>query len=391
MTDTLLLREGAPPGIVPMPGEVAARLAALQIATVVPTESPGEWLVSDVRKVGVTTTAGVQVTIAPKTPVRSILMMMSYSDSRRSWRDEDVEVRDGDELVPAIARSFARLAHRALARGAVRDYHEVERSEMTLRGRWDVTAQITRRLGVIAPLEIVYDEYDGDVPENQIVLTAALRLLAFPALDAGARTLLLQLIHRLDGVTPLPRGGAIPSVRLTRRNARYKAALSLGGVILRGATVQNERGQVSSSGFLVTMSSVFEDFLAAMTSDVAAERGLVVERHTRLPLDRHGRVWIEPDLVVVRGGEPVAIVDAKYKVDHEAVRNPDIYQVVTYARRFGLAHAHLVYVGDETFSRTLEVLGAEVNVHTHALDLSGDANRLVETVARLLERIVRSA
>lgn len=392
MSDGLILREGAPPSHVTMSAELAARLTELQIATVLPTGEPDRWTVSDVRKVGVAVVAGTQVTIHPKTPIRNLMYLMGFSPSDRAWRDDDVQVAEDQELVPAIARAFSTLAHRALARGAVRDYHEVERSEMTLRGRWDVTAQLTRRLAVPAPLELIYDEYDGDIAENRILLTAALRCLAFPGIPARVRVELLQVVHRLDGVTPLARTDRVPSVVFTRRNSRYRASIGLGRTILRGLTVQNESGAVGSHGFLLTMSSVFEDFLASVIGSAAAAHGLRTSRHDRLPLDNSGLVWVEPDLLLRGPDGPLALVDAKYKLDHEGpVRNPDVYQVVTYALRHGLTAAHLVYVGDGTRSRSLRIIGSGVTVHTHAVDLSLGIDDLVDSIDALVAALVTPA
>ena len=99
-------------------------------------------------------------------------------------------------------------------------------------------------------------------------------------------------------------------------------------------------------------------------------------------------MWIEPDILLHRNGSAVALVDAKYKVAHESVRNPDVYQMIAYAQRFGLRSAHLVYVGDQETSQRLEIIGAPVEVHTHALDLSISSEKLLEAVHRMVDQIL---
>lgn len=57
----------------------------------------------------------------------------------------------------------------------------IEEALPLLRGRLREATHLRRRDALAVPLEVRYDDYTVDVPENRILLTAARRLLLFPA------------------------------------------------------------------------------------------------------------------------------------------------------------------------------------------------------------------
>ncbi|CAM5254743.1 hypothetical protein SALBM217S_08812 [Streptomyces griseoloalbus] len=101
-------------------------------------------------------------------------------------------------------------------------------------------------------------------------------------------------------------------------------------------------------GFLIDMNQLFEDFVTVALSEALKEHGLTARLQDTHHLDTAGLVRIRPDLVVrTRDGRtPVAVVDAKYKVEKGDGRlNADLYQALAYATVLGLREAHLVRGG----------------------------------------------
>src|SRR5260370_5507367 len=84
-----------------------------------------------------------------------------------------------------------------------------------------------RHNGLPLPLEIQYDEFTSDIPENRILRTACERMLAVPLVDAESQRMLRRLLRDFTDVTPLHRREQIPGWQATRLNARYHAALRL--------------------------------------------------------------------------------------------------------------------------------------------------------------------
>ncbi len=126
----------------------------------------------------------------------------------------------------------------------------------------------------------------------------------------------------------------------------------------------------------------------AMREALAAEPGVTRSQH-RVNLDKGGLVPMKPDLVHLRRGRPVLVVDAKYKAERaDGFPNGDAYQMLAYCTALQLARGHLVYAKGLEQERTYDVLLSDVVIHAHALDLGGTPVELLERVQQLVARLL---
>ncbi|MGL3198224.1 MULTISPECIES: McrC family protein [Curtobacterium] len=369
-----------------MPREVAAGLVAARIADISPTFVADEYRVSGVRKVGVVRIAGHDVWIRPKTPVRRLFAMLGYARAGSAiWEDEDFGFAADEDLVPALAHAFERQASRALAGGALRGYVTRDDALPLVRGRWRIGDQLTRRGGQPLPVEVSFDDYVEDIAENQLVLTAATRLLRLPGVPADVVGRLRRVVRVLDGVMVIPVGAPAPVVRPDRRNARYSALLPLASLVLAGASIEQRAGSLVGAGFLVDMWSVFEDFVTAALREAFKPHGGEIVAQYASTLDVEGAVKIAPDLVWLVDGEVRACIDVKYKVEtHGQYPNTDLYQMAAYCRRFGLSGGYLVYAAGESEARQVRVVDGPI-VQQHALDLDRSTLHIAGQLSSLPE------
>ena len=110
-----------------------------------------------------------------------------------------------------MAKSSARQAERAHLCGVRQGYVTADDSLALVRGRIRV-AQIARRPGILLPLEVRYDDYSPDIPENQILRNACRLMSGLDRLDGRLQARLVHLDARLDGVSVLRRGGTAARV-----------------------------------------------------------------------------------------------------------------------------------------------------------------------------------
>ncbi|MCA5924858.1 McrC family protein [Curtobacterium oceanosedimentum] len=393
LPSTIELREADQPVVHRLPRAVAVGLASANIATVAPTFGADEYRVSGVRKVGVVRIAGHTVWLKPKKPVRRLFAMLGYGRAGSAiWTDDDFGFYEDDELVPAFAHAFVRQASRALAGGPLRGYVTREEALPLVRGRWRIGDQLTRRGGQPLPVEVLFDGYLEDIPENQVLLTAATRLLRLPGVPAdvlGAlRRLVRVLVRVLDGVSAIPVG--VPVVRADRRNARYSSALALASLVLSGSSIEQRAGTVVASGFLVDMWSVFEEFVSAALREAFKPYGGVLVSQYQSTLDVEGTVKIAPDLLWLVDGVVRACIDVKYKVEkHGQYPNADLYQIAAYCRRLGLGEGHLVYAAGESEARQIEVIDGPL-INRHALDLSRSMAAVAQQISSFVRQGLRS-
>ena len=381
--------ENGPPVEAALAPDVGAALRASGLVTVAPSEVPGRWCIGSNGKVGVARCAGVELRVAPKLAIRRLFFLLGFVTSGSIWREEDLPMSEASDLLNALAEAFSRQADRAVQQGLIQGYRVVEEALPVLRGRLREAEQMRRRFGLAVPVEVRYDDYTVDVPENQLLLAAAQRLLRLPGIGKRPRRSLVRLALRLNGVTPLVRGEPLPTWHPSRLNVRYHVALRLAEIVLRGGSLERDAGTVLVNGFMVDMPRVFEDFLSSTLDRALSVEGGRTRAQDRWHLDDQHRIPLRPDIVWYRdSGEVGAVVDAKYKAEKPSgFPNADLYQMLAYCTVLGLPEGHLVYAKGNEAVATHAVCNSGITIHQHALDLDTDPADLLEQVARLAGNI----
>ncbi|WTC15920.1 McrC family protein [Streptomyces cellulosae] len=405
----VVLREYGPAVSVPLAaaaGRALAASGALQSVTPDPAQD-GHWLLRAGSRVGaLRTTGGPVVRILPKTPVSRIFFLLGFSlDPERAWRDgreDTVDTGAYDDVVPALAHAVERRIDAALRQGVLQGYREVEESSLVVRGRIREADQIRRHFGRTPPVEIAYDTYTADTAENRILRGAVERLLRLPGVPGPVRRRLAHQRVRLADALPLVRGQELPRWQPSRLNSRYQPALRLCEAVLRGSSPEHRPPRadpLTVDGFLFDMNQLFEDFVTVALSTALKELGLAPRPQDSQHLDTAGLVRIRPDLVVRSrdGRTPVAVIDAKYKVENgDGHHSADLYQALAYATVLGLREAHLVYAAGRLPTRFHEVRGTAVGaargvrLYRHSVDLSGEPGQLMSALRDLAGRLARA-
>ncbi|MCG6568150.1 McrC family protein [Tessaracoccus sp. ZS01] len=382
-TSPLILREGEPARVVELSRTTAEAIAAAGVAVVTPTLDPSRWEVTAGNQVGVARVNGLQVVIQPKIDINRLVFLMGYALRPNHWRGDLVTLDPELELPEALAEAFLALARRALDQGLLKGYVTVEESLPVLRGRIRESEQLRRRFGRSVPLEVRYDEYSVDIPENQLLLAAVERLLRTPGVGVRHRGGLQRLRVLLADVSPPPRGTA-PAWRPSRLNARYVPALELAELILAGRSFEQRVGDVVVTGYLLNMAKIFEDFVTVALREAFRPYGGRSRLQYATHLDEGDMVPVKPDFVWLEEGVPRVLVDAKYKSEKPSgFPQADLYQMLAYCTVLGLPEGHLVYAKGNEEARTHIVRRAGVRILAHTLDLKASPSQLISTVRAL--------
>ncbi|MGX1541165.1 McrC family protein [Streptomyces adustus] len=365
----------------------------------------GHWLLRAGSRVGaVRTLGGAVVRIRPKTPVSRLFFLLGFTlDPSRAWRDSregTVDTGSYEDIVPALAHAVERQIDTALRQGVIQGYRTVEESSLVVRGRLREADQIRRHFGRTPPVEIAYDAYTADTAENRILRAAVERLLRLPGVPGAVRRRLGHQRARLADALPLIRGQELPRWQPSRLNTRYQPALRLAEAVLRGASPEHRPAgaePLAVDGFLLDMNKLFEDFVTVGLREALLGHGLTARLQDTHHLDTAGLVRMRPDLVVRTGDgrTPVAVVDAKYKVEKGGGHhNADLYQALAYATVLGLGESHLVYASGRQPQRSLEVRGTAsgrdgrgMRLHQHSLDLSLTPDQLLLALREIAGRL----
>ena len=189
---------------VDLEANLAAALATTNLVETRP-EGSGRWRLLPNGRVGAVRVGGrdeLDVQVLPKVGISRLLFLPGCATDP-CFRPEDLPAQPKPDVWPALAESSARQAERAHLCGVRQGDVAVDGSLALVRGRIRVADQIARRPGILLPLEVRYDDYSPDIPENQI-LRSACRLMNGPdRLDDRLRARLVHLDARLDGVSVL--------------------------------------------------------------------------------------------------------------------------------------------------------------------------------------------
>nr|WP_062338847.1 restriction endonuclease [Herbidospora sakaeratensis] len=382
------LRERGPARSVALPAAVGQALAASGLVEATPDPwHPGQWRLKARRKIGAATVIApdgqtIALHIAPKLPISRLLFLLGYSLDPKGWRADEVQLGEATDLLPVLARLFARQADTALRQGLLQGYRATDETALVVRGRIREAEQIRRYHGRMIPLEIAHDEYTTDIVENRLLRTTVERLRRLPGVDHDVRGGLLRLRLRLGDVTPIGRGQRLPAWRPSRLNARYHHALRLAELLLRGSSVDHLPGEFTVSGFLFDMAKVFEDFVTTALREISTGPCVLQAGHH---LDEGGAIRIIPDFVrYTEDGTPAVVADAKYKAEKpDGFPDADLYQMLAYCTALNLSDGHLVYAKGEAEHTAHRVRHAGITIHQHALDLARPPDALLDEIGAL--------
>jgi 5-methylcytosine-specific restriction enzyme subunit McrC len=376
--------------------EIAAALNATGALKAVIVKAPNLWRIEADSRVGIIVGDGWEIRILPHLKIPKLGFLLAYSLRPDGWHDAVTAMSEERDVIEALAAGFASHCERALDRGLLRGYVEVEERRNDLRGRIRFGDQLARLPGLPLPLEVSYDDFTADIPENRLLLTAAETLLRFPRIPPRARARLLHVRAVLDEVEVIADHRRVELPEITRLNERYQSALVLGKLILDGTGLRQERGLKSTTSFLFDLNEVFESFVYQALRDSLRRFGGTVERQVSGALDvgRAPGLSFRADIVWRKRGVVRAVIDSKYKSLYAAssMPNGDAYQMLAYCIGFGVPRGVLVYARDTLDRPRLHEIkrhGYEIDVR--AVDVELEPDEVLKQIDRIATAIAGGA
>ena len=346
--------------------------------------------------VGAVEVGDLSVFIRPKIGISQLLSLACYAmGAYKSQEERLFGFREETTLPDTLALALSAAARRAFASGLLHGYRTEEEVMYTVRGRIRFDEQIQRRFGIPLPVEIQYDEFTDDILANRLVKAAVVRLGDMRLHSQQARRRLGRVAAMLDNVTPVEFSpNAVPEIRFDRLNEHYRDVVMLSRLILRHNAFEAYRGGVRTSGFLMDMNVVFQEFVtvALRESLEVSERTFCSDRELirsrRIYLDKTDDVNLKPDLSWWDGGVCRFVGDVKYKnLTDERVSNANLYQLLAYVTALDLPSGILIYAKGEVEPVTYKIRHCGKRLEVVALDLSGTLDEILIRVDALARHV----
>lgn len=250
--------------------------------------------------------------------------VISLLADRQTWK--------GHSITDLIAHAFADAVERAAREQPIHVYRHFEESAPVLRGRMNISRQLSRIHQAPHVIECDVDQLDPNNMYNDVLKWAAFELARL-ARDKDLRQRLESLKLSLPGDPE--RAFAFKHLRLVPppQFQIWTDALELAHLLASGMALSTLGGRRSGYSLMFNMERAFERFV-----EVSLARSLVTAGNQdaasrqewskyALPNFKGGRpLYCRPDNIIRRHGNPVVIVDAKYKLLDEELWLPNVEQ-----------------------------------------------------------------
>lgn len=316
-----------------------------------------------------------QVTIAPKISVADLSLLLD-AEAPPATTPTATGPLVADALVHTLAAGYLRLLARRVAAGLHHGYREEALAAPVLQGRLDLPAQLLHGPSRPEMLHQVRDAFTPDIACNRLLRAALDALRAVAGLSDATRTEADRLARAMVSIQPLAPADWLAHVAAPRD---YAPALDAARLLLGGLAPGRAHGPGAT--FVLELERLFERYLVRGLA-AAAGHG-VVEPQARRVLHGDGlSLVVKPDALILRAGEPVRIVDAKWKrlVRGRAPRG-DVYQMLAYADVLDVPEGVLVYPGRQTRCRDYPPTRRGTRVRLWTLRLE-DRHRLAVDLTR---------
>jgi 5-methylcytosine-specific restriction enzyme subunit McrC len=316
--------------------------------------------------VGAFAVEGTLLRVVPKTPVQSLFALLAAAHALPSFAPAS-GLAPGAAVEAAFDALAALLASGVLdrsRRGLYRSYVAEEEELTVVRGRIDWRRTAERRLAGSAGMACAFEELSADVEDNALLAWTLFRLTRAP-LDERVRRRVREAFRAVGADTTLRRFGPDDCLHreYDRLNEDYRPLHALCRFFLEHAAPDLRDGAHDTIPFAIHMPTLFERFVARLLARRLDPRWKAAAQ-VQAPV---GELTFRMDVVIRKSvdGEPVAVLDTKYKTGGRP-SEADVQQVVAYAARLRCRTAILVYPGPMS-PRVLHA--GNVDVHLLPCDL----------------------
>ena len=220
-------------------------------------------------------------------------------------------------LLDVFIEDFCSRVKSALGGGAIARYSERSENLGAIRGRLELTEHLRVNAFDRSRLFCRFDEWSIDNPYNR-ALKAVLRILLGRTLHQRPRATVAALLHRLDDVgEQRTTAQDVAALRMDRTIRHWEPVFAQARRLLEGLNPDVRKGDVAGTALLFDMEKLFETVLRNRIRNACRTR----LRDDRLSVGTLGKsvslatsgfpLW--PDIIIKRGGETMAILDAKWK------------------------------------------------------------------------------
>jgi 5-methylcytosine-specific restriction enzyme subunit McrC len=317
--------------------------------------------------------ARVGLSLQPRAPLANLFRMIEvvYALAPLDLSDDLFHCASLVEFYERLALLLAQRIQDRCRTGLFRSYQARQADLPYVRGTLDLARVLTSPGQATAPCR--FEEQTFDVAENQILAWTIWSILRSNFCSEQSLPLLRQVYRLLAGSVSLQPLDPLACVNRTynRLNADYRPLHALCRFFLEQSGPSHLTGDREMSAFLVDMGQLYERFVAAWLAARAPEcYSVQIQERMHFGVDRGYGFIIDMVIYDRQSGDPLAVLDTKYKAPATSPAGADIAQVVAYATAKGCKEALLVY--PVRLAQPFDAWVGDVRVRSLSFELDGD-------------------
>lgn len=307
-------------------------------------QTGGKWKLTSQGWVGhIPLTSEFHLSLLPKVQLKNLFGMLEYAYQLKSFRFLAglINCQSLEDFYSQLAYLLALRILELGRKGFYRAYISQTAQLAYIRGRINIQPTIQKPWNV--KLNCHYEEQTGDIKENQILAWTLLIIGRSGLCSERVSPTVRQAYHVLQGLVTLqPISPADCVGRLYNRlNEDYRPLHALCCFFLESSGASHEKGERIMLPFIIDMAKLYELFVAQWLQENLPSGFFVNTQHqVEIGQNRHFRIDLllcHTDTGVVR-----AVLDTKYKAPDRAA-DPDIHQMISYAKATKCTHAFIIY------------------------------------------------
>ena len=282
-------------------------------------------------------------------------MLRHFTDAKaRTFQNASISTKKGFPILEVYISNYIDGVEQLVLGGLKKDYAIVEENSTFLKGKLDISKQITKNIANKAKFAIKYNKYIENIPQNRILVTTLRKLMndSHSTTNKARINSLLLLMSDIPSCTNIEHDLRLSSTG-NRLFSSYDLLLKWSGQFLLNKGFTNFAGSCVNQSLLFQAERLFEDFIAYLFKKYAPSHNVDAQNTRYYLVDRHcdkGLFRIRPDILIESAGNSTnhecIIIDTKWKTIDTSLPSKnylldikDMYQLYAYGHKYKLGES----------------------------------------------------
>ena len=309
-------------------------------------------------------------------------MLRHFTDMKaRSFQDATLNTKKEFPILEVYISNYISAVEQLVLGGIRKNYALVEENQHFLKGKLDISKQITRNVTNKAIFAIRYNKYIEDIPQNRVIVTTLRKLMddSHSTINKAHIAALLTILADIPSCPNIENDLRIAN-NSNRLFTSYNLLIKWSSQFLLNKGFTTFAGACINQSLLFQAERLFEDFIAYLFRKYAPTYNVDAQNTRYFLVDRHnerGMFRLRPDILVESNENDsnfeCIIIDTKWKAIDSTKPNKnylldikDMYQLYAYGHKYKLGESRdkgnditpklaLLYPYSEHFTKELPV------------------------------------